>query len=244
MTCSRRSSGLEILRGVDLEVTLGRGARADGPERLGQVDAVARAHGPRRLRGHRGSVTIDGEELLGLPTWQRAARGPVPRACSTRSRSPACRVGDFLVRRCARAVATSRARRAPCRVEAARLGWLREFLDRGVNVEFSGGEQKRMETLQLAVLAPRFAILDEIDSRSRRRRAARRRTPHRGDDDRRRPRRARDHALRPPARRAARRPRARAHGGARGRERRAGARRPVSRRSATKGSPPSSASRR
>ena len=39
-----------------------------------------------------------------------------------------------------------------------------EFLVRGVNDEFSGGEQKRMETLQLAVLAPKFAILDEIDS--------------------------------------------------------------------------------
>ena len=39
-----------------------------------------------------------------------------------------------------------------------------EFLERGVNVEFSGGEKKRAETLQLAVLRPRFAILDEIDS--------------------------------------------------------------------------------
>jgi Fe-S cluster assembly ATP-binding protein len=48
--------------------------------------------------------------------------------------------------------------------EAARLGVDRQFLDRGVNVEFSGGEQKRVETLQLALLDPRFAILDEIDS--------------------------------------------------------------------------------
>ena len=39
-----------------------------------------------------------------------------------------------------------------------------QFLDRGLNVEFSGGEQKRAETLQLAVLQPVFAILDEIDS--------------------------------------------------------------------------------
>ncbi len=39
-----------------------------------------------------------------------------------------------------------------------------EFLERGVNVEFSGGEKKRVETLQLAVLDPKFAILDEIDS--------------------------------------------------------------------------------
>jgi Fe-S cluster assembly ATP-binding protein len=50
------------------------------------------------------------------------------------------------------------------RAEAARLEVAPDFLTRGVNDEFSGGEQKRMETLQLAVLAPRFAILDEIDS--------------------------------------------------------------------------------
>jgi Fe-S cluster assembly ATP-binding protein len=50
------------------------------------------------------------------------------------------------------------------RSEAGRLDVRDEFLSRGVNDEFSGGEQKRMETLQLAVLAPRFAILDEIDS--------------------------------------------------------------------------------
>ena len=48
--------------------------------------------------------------------------------------------------------------------EAARLGVAQQFLDRGLNVEFSGGEQKRAETLQLAVLRPKFAILDEIDS--------------------------------------------------------------------------------
>ncbi|MFZ4515502.1 MAG: Fe-S cluster assembly ATPase SufC, partial [Acidimicrobiia bacterium] len=45
-----------------------------------------------------------------------------------------------------------------------RLAVDEEFLTRGVNVEFSGGEKKRMETLQLALLEPKFAILDEIDS--------------------------------------------------------------------------------
>jgi Fe-S cluster assembly ATP-binding protein len=48
--------------------------------------------------------------------------------------------------------------------EAARLAVHDEFLTRGVNDDFSGGEQKRMEALQLAVLQPRFAVLDEIDS--------------------------------------------------------------------------------
>jgi Fe-S cluster assembly ATP-binding protein len=48
--------------------------------------------------------------------------------------------------------------------EAARLEIAEQFLRRGVNVEFSGGEQKRAETLQLAVLEPKIAVLDEIDS--------------------------------------------------------------------------------
>jgi Fe-S cluster assembly ATP-binding protein len=48
--------------------------------------------------------------------------------------------------------------------EAERLAVGDQFLTRGVNVEFSGGEQKRAETLQLAVLEPKIAVLDEIDS--------------------------------------------------------------------------------
>jgi Fe-S cluster assembly ATP-binding protein len=50
------------------------------------------------------------------------------------------------------------------RAEAERLAVADEFLERGVNIDFSGGEQKRAETLQLALMKPRFAILDELDS--------------------------------------------------------------------------------
>ncbi len=53
---------------------------------------------------------------------------------------------------------------ARVRAEATRLAVADEFLERGVNIDFSGGEQKRAETLQLALLKPRFAILDELDS--------------------------------------------------------------------------------
>ena len=50
------------------------------------------------------------------------------------------------------------------RAEAARIGFEERFLDRALNVDLSGGEKKRNETLQLAVLAPKIAILDELDS--------------------------------------------------------------------------------
>jgi Fe-S cluster assembly ATP-binding protein len=50
------------------------------------------------------------------------------------------------------------------RTEAARIGFEERFLHRPLNVDLSGGEKKRNETLQLAVLAPKIAILDELDS--------------------------------------------------------------------------------
>jgi len=48
--------------------------------------------------------------------------------------------------------------------EAERIGFDRQFLSRPLNVDLSGGEKKRNETLQLAVLSPAFAVLDELDS--------------------------------------------------------------------------------
>jgi Fe-S cluster assembly ATP-binding protein len=53
---------------------------------------------------------------------------------------------------------------ATLRAEAARIGFDERFLHRPLNVDLSGGEKKRNETLQLAVLEPRIAILDELDS--------------------------------------------------------------------------------
>jgi Fe-S cluster assembly ATP-binding protein len=49
-------------------------------------------------------------------------------------------------------------------MEAGRIGFDERFLERPLNVDLSGGERKRNETLQLAVLGPKFAVLDEIDS--------------------------------------------------------------------------------
>ena len=56
--------------------------------------------------------------------------------------------------------------------EAGRVNFDTRFLTRSLNVDLSGGERKRNETVQLGVLRPKFAILDEIDSGSRRRRTA------------------------------------------------------------------------
>ena len=156
-------AGNEILHGVDLEVGSGEVHALMGPNGSGKSTLSHALMGKADYQVTAGSVTIDGEELLGLPTWQRAQRGlflamqypvEVPGvpletlvAASMRARDvEAPGLHDAVV------------------AEAGALGVRDELLLRGVNDEFSGGEQKRAETVQLAVLQPHFAILDEIDS--------------------------------------------------------------------------------
>jgi Fe-S cluster assembly ATP-binding protein len=161
--------GHEILRGVDLEVGSGEVHAVMGPNGSGKSTLSHAIMGRGDYEITSGSVTLDGQELLGLPTHERAARG-LFLALQYPAEVPGVRIGDLLD-------AAVRARdgddagdagadglRARVDAEAARLGVARQFLARGVNVEFSGGEQKRAETLQLAVLRPKFAVLDEIDS--------------------------------------------------------------------------------
>jgi Fe-S cluster assembly ATP-binding protein len=153
--------GREILRGVDLEVASGEVHAVMGPNGSGKstLSHVLMGRDDYEVTG--GSVTIDGAELLGLPTHVRAARG-LFLAMQYPVEVPGVRVGDLLAAARAGIGEDDLADRVAA--EATRLGVAQQFLDRGVNVEFSGGEQKRAETLQLAVLRPRFAVLDEIDS--------------------------------------------------------------------------------
>jgi Fe-S cluster assembly ATP-binding protein len=155
--------GHEILRGVDLEIASGEVHALMGPNGSGKSTLAHALMGRDDYDVTAGSVTIDGEELLGLPTWQRAARG-LFLAMQYPVEVPGVRLVDLL-----EAAVRGRGRgpddlATRLDAEASRLHIAEQFLARGVNVEFSGGEQKRAETLQLAMLEPPFAVLDEIDS--------------------------------------------------------------------------------
>jgi Fe-S cluster assembly ATP-binding protein len=149
---------VEILRGVDLEIASGEVHALMGPNGSGKSTLSHVLMDRSDYDVTRGSVTIDGSELLGLPTFERARLGlflamqypvevpGVPLAALVGAARGGVDLTDAVA------------------LEATLLGVPDELLARGVNTEFSGGEKKRAETLQLAVLEPKFAVLDEIDS--------------------------------------------------------------------------------
>jgi Fe-S cluster assembly ATP-binding protein len=153
----------EILRGVDLEVRTGEVHALMGPNGSGKSTLSHALMGSNEYAVTGGSVTIDGDELLGLPTWQRAQRG-LFLAMQYPVEVPGVPLESVL----ASALESRGESRADLHdlivAESRTLGVPDELLRRGVNTEFSGGEKKRAETVQLAVLEPKFAVLDEIDS--------------------------------------------------------------------------------
>ena len=156
-------AGNEILHGVDFEIRSGEVHALMGPNGSGKSTLSHALMGRDDYDVSKGSITIDGEELRELPTWQRAQRG-----LFLAMQYPVAVPGVPLEHLVA---ASLRARGADAPAlhdavvaEASALGVRAELLARGVNDEFSGGEQKRAETVQLAVLQPKFAVLDEIDS--------------------------------------------------------------------------------
>ncbi len=159
--------GEEILRGIDLTMKKGQvhalmGRNGSGKSTLAKV-----------LMGHpdyqvtSGSATLDGQDLLSMEPWERARAG-VFMSFQYPQAIPGLQVGNFL-RKSVQAIRGDempRAREFRREMNAAmdKLGMDRKFLARYVNDGFSGGEKKRLEILQLMLLRPQLAILDETDS--------------------------------------------------------------------------------
>jgi Fe-S cluster assembly ATP-binding protein len=157
-------AGQEVLTGVDLVVRSGEIHAVMGPNGSGKSTLAHVLMGKPGYQVVAGSVTLDGRDVLGMPPWRRARAGlflapqyptEVPgvglqlamtEALRARHPEHVASVGAF------------------AQSEARRVGLGLDLLHRPLNVDLSGGERKRSETLQLALVRPTIAVLDELDS--------------------------------------------------------------------------------
>jgi Fe-S cluster assembly ATP-binding protein len=155
-----------ILKGVDLTLEQGSIHAIMGPNGSGKSTLAYTIAGHPKYHVESGSVKLDGEEVLDMTVDERARSG-LFLAMQYPVEIPGVTVSNFL-----RTAKTAIDGEAP-----ALRPWLKEirgsmealrmdktFAERNVNEGFSGGEKKRHEILQLELLKPRFAVLDETDS--------------------------------------------------------------------------------
>jgi Fe-S cluster assembly ATP-binding protein len=166
VTVASEQGDKEILRGVDLTVRAGETHAIMGPNGSGKSTLAYSIAGHPKYTITRGSVTLDGEDVLAMTVDQRARAG-LFLAMQYPVEVPGVTVSNFL-----------RTAKTAIDGEAPKLRtWVRDvraamdnlridpvFADRNVNEGFSGGEKKRHEILQLELLKPKIAVLDETDS--------------------------------------------------------------------------------
>lgn len=162
--------GKEILKGLSLEVPAGEVHAIMGPNGAGKSTLSYVLTGRQGYEVTQGGASLDGEDLLALEPNERAAKG-VFLSFQYPLEIPGVPALTF-IRTALNAQRKARGEpeaSAPeflklIRAKAAELKIDFDMLKRALNVGFSGGEKKRMEILQMAVLSPRFLILDETDS--------------------------------------------------------------------------------
>jgi Fe-S cluster assembly ATP-binding protein len=155
-----------ILRGVDLTVRSGETHAIMGPNGSGKSTLAYSIAGHPKYTITSGSVTLDGADLLSMTVDQRARAG-LFLAMQYPVEVPGVSVANFL--RTAKTALDGEAPKLRTWVKEVNAVMERvkmdpDFANRSVNEGFSGGEKKRHEIVQLQLLNPRFAILDETDS--------------------------------------------------------------------------------
>jgi Fe-S cluster assembly ATP-binding protein len=162
--------GNEIIKGLSLEVNAGEVHAIMGPNGSGKSTLAYVLAGRDGYDITEGSVTFDGQDLLELEPEERAAAG-LFLAMQYPVEIPGV-ANSYFLRQAMNAVRKARDEQEisaaefmkRLREKAKLVGVRPELMKRDVNFGFSGGEKKRNEILQLAMLEPRLAILDETDS--------------------------------------------------------------------------------
>ena len=156
----------EILKGVTLTINSGETHAIMGPNGSGKSTLAYSIAGHPKYTVTSGSITLDGEDVLSMSVDERARAG-LFLAMQYPVEVPGVTVSNFL--RTAKTAIDGEAPKLRHWVKDVRstMGELRmdpAFADRNVNEGFSGGEKKRHEILQMELLQPKFAVLDETDS--------------------------------------------------------------------------------
>jgi Fe-S cluster assembly ATP-binding protein len=156
----------EILRGVDLTINSGETHAVMGPNGSGKSTLAYSIAGHPKYQVTKGEILLDGEDVLDMSVDERARSG-LFLAMQYPVEIPGVSVSNFL-----RTAKTAVDGKAPAlrswiqdvRVAMENLKMDAAFTERNVNEGFSGGEKKRHEILQMELLKPKFAVLDETDS--------------------------------------------------------------------------------
>ncbi len=166
VTVDTKEGTKSILRGVDLTIKSGETHAIMGPNGSGKSTLAYSLAGHPKYTVTDGSVTLDGEDVLAMTVDQRARAG-LFLAMQYPVEVPGVSVTNFL--RTAKTAIDGEAPKLRTWVKEvkeamANLKMDTEFAERSVNEGFSGGEKKRHEILQMELLRPKFAVLDETDS--------------------------------------------------------------------------------
>ncbi len=158
--------GKEILKGLSLNIGKGEVHVILGPNGSGKSTLMNVIMGHPKYEVTAGSIAFEGDDLKDLPTFERARKG-LFLSFQTPEEIPGITLGT-MIRTSMQAVTGKKVKVIPFRKELkARLEELKmkpEYAERYLNVGFSGGEKKRAEILQLLMLNPKLALLDETDS--------------------------------------------------------------------------------
>ncbi len=152
---------IEIIKGLDLELPFGEVHAIMGPNGSGK-STLCHALTGNPVYEVSGSAKLGGKELLDKEISERALMGLI-QGFQYPTEVPGVRLAEFLIEAGAERGIERSAIEERIRVEAERFT-MTDFLDRSLNDDLSGGEKKRSEIFQAAVLGPRVALLDEIDS--------------------------------------------------------------------------------